>query len=93
MKHKVIKVSSFVVVEPYSLKVKFEDGKIQLVNLREILKGKLYSPLLDKEFFKKARLDEEIKTIIWPNGADFDPAILYDWHKFLPELKRLAEKW
>jgi len=30
--------------------------------------------------FRQVRLDPEVHTVVWPNGADFDPATLHDWH-------------
>jgi len=27
------------------------------------------------------------------NGADFDPATLHDWPKYVDEMKKAAEKW
>ena len=27
----------------------------------------------------QVRLDPEVHTVVWPTGADFDPAILHDW--------------
>lgn len=39
------------------------------------------------------RLDAEVNTLVWPNGADFDPAILHDWPDYGPEMTRLANTW
>jgi hypothetical protein len=29
--------------------------------------------------FNQVRIDPEVHTLVWPNGADFDPAMLHDW--------------
>ncbi len=44
-----------------------------------MLTGELYSPLQDLGLFNQVQLDPEISTLVWPNGADFDPATLHDW--------------
>ena len=46
---------------------------------RYVLAGELYGALADEEVFDSVRLDEEAHTLVWPNGADFDPAMLYNW--------------
>ncbi|MBV9008135.1 MAG: hypothetical protein JO354_03065 [Verrucomicrobia bacterium] len=29
----------------------------------------------------QVKLDPEVHTIVWPTGADFDPAMLRDWEE------------
>jgi hypothetical protein len=33
-------------------------------------------------------MDPEVHTLVWPNGADFDPATLHDWPKQAEALLR-----
>lgn len=35
----------------------------------------------------------EVRTLVWPNGADFDPAILHDWPQHEAAMKELAKRW
>src|SRR5437879_11410106 len=44
-----------------------------------VLEGELYGPLRDLDRFNSVSIDSEVHTLVWPNGADFDPAILHDW--------------
>ena len=37
-----------------------------------------FEPLKNIEYFKKVKVDEEIETICWENGADFSPEYLYE---------------
>lgn len=36
------------------------------------------APLREEALFRPVRVDEELATIVWPNGADFDPEGLRD---------------
>ncbi len=93
MSHEIHRVSSFKKVAPFTLHVEFADGTIQVIDFLPVLKGELFGPLQNPTIFDQVRLDPEVHALVWPNGADFDPAILHDWQKLGPELAALAEKW
>ena len=63
----------------YRLRLTFSDGlagDIDLSHLRE-WEG-VFTALRDPAFFAHVRVDPEIGTITWPNGADLAPEILYE---------------
>ncbi len=93
MTHEIYRVLSFDKVAPFTLRVVFDDGSSQLIDFRPVLEGEMYGPLQDPLLFEQVRIDTEVHTLVWPNGADFDPAILHNWPESSPALKRLAEKW
>ena len=93
MRHEIHRVTAFESVSPFTLRVEFEDGTSQVIDFRPVLHGELYSPLQDQTFFDKVRIDPEAHTLVWPNGADFDPAILCRWPELGPELEALAKSW
>ena len=93
MSHEICRVGSFEKVAPLTLKVVFDDGTSQVIDFRPVLKGEMYGPLKDPVVFNQVRIDPEVHTLVWPNGADFDPAILHNWAESSPALKTLAEKW
>jgi len=79
MPHPIHRVSEFQIVAPYTLRLRFEDGSEQTINFQPVLAGELYGPLNDLALFNQVRIDLEAHTLVWPNGADFDPSDLYDW--------------
>ena len=93
MTHPIYRVMSFKIVAPYTLQVEFDDHTSQTIDFWPILAGELYGPLRDLSLFNKARIDAEVHTIVWPNGADFDPATLHDWPGCIEGLRMLSEKW
>jgi len=50
---------------------------VDLAN-RIVGRGGVFGPLENPEFFRQVRFDGELGTIVWPNGADFCPDVLYD---------------
>ncbi len=93
MEHPIHWVTAFEVVGPYTLLIEFEDHSRQTIYFRGVLEGGLYGPLQDVALFNRVQIDPEVHTLVWPNGADFDPATLYDWQKYGDTLKALAKRW
>ena len=92
MQHEIYRVSSFQKIAPFTLRVQFDDGTSQIIDFRPVLKGELYGPLQEPTLFDHDRINPEIHTVVWPNGADFDPAILHNWSEAGSALKALAEQ-
>ena len=38
----------------------------------------VFGPLKDPDFFRQVRVEPEVGTIVWPNGADFCPDVLFE---------------
>jgi Protein of unknown function (DUF2442) len=93
MLHPIYKVQRFQIEAPYTLRVHFDDGSKQVINFRPILAGALFGPLRDLTVFNQVRLDPEVHTLVWPNGADFDPATLHDWPIHQAAMIARAEQW
>jgi len=93
MNHAIYRVVSFEIIGPYQLKVTFDDGVTSTIDFQPVLAGELYSPLLDMEIFNRVRIDSEVHTLIWPNGADFDPTTLHDWPEHVNTLTTRAKSW
>jgi hypothetical protein len=71
----------------------FDDGTSQTIDFEPVLAGELYGPLRDLRLFNQVEIDPEVKTLVWPNGADFDPATLHDWPEHVKDFKTLAKEW
>ncbi len=93
MTHEIHKVVSFRKVAPFTLRVDFDDASSQVINFKPVLKGELYGPLQNPELFDQVQLDLEVHTLVWPNGADFDPAMLHNWPDCVAEFELLAQNW
>lgn len=88
MTHPLYDVTAFEFIGDYTLKIMFDDGTTQIVDLEPVLFGEMLGPLRDPDIFRQVRLDPEIRTLVWPNGADFDPYVLHDWPQMVGPLRR-----
>jgi hypothetical protein len=61
----------------YRIWLRFADGVEGEVDFEDELWGEIFEPLKDKTRFPQFVLNEELETIVWPNGADFAPEFLY----------------
>jgi len=61
----------------YIIHLKFNDGAEGYVDLGNELYGEMFSPLKDPARFRAFRVDQELNTIVWDNGADFAPEFLH----------------
>lgn len=57
--------------------LRFEDGAEGEIDLSKSLRGPVFEPLRDPAFFARVRVNPELGTIVWPNGADIAPESLY----------------
>lgn len=91
--HPIYRVRSFQVDGPYTLRICFDDDNERVIFFEPVLAGELYGPLRDLKLFNQVSIDPEIYTLVWPNGADFDPETLHDWPRYEKELITRARKW
>jgi hypothetical protein len=93
MQHPIHRVTEFRIVGAYQLVVIFADGTEQTIDFEPVLHGPLFGPLRDVSAFNAVTLDREVSTLVWPNGADFDPATLHDWPQISDDLAVRARAW
>jgi len=62
----------------YRLHLRFEDGVEGEVDLGRMLRFQgVFAPLRDPQQFAQVSVDQDLGTVVWPNGADLDPDVLY----------------
>jgi hypothetical protein len=69
-------------VEPLDdsrLRLEFSDGVIREIDCSFLMRGTLGEPLRDPDYFRQVRVDDESRTIMWPNGLDPSPELLHDY--------------
>ncbi len=62
----------------FRLAVAFTDGSEREVDLSDELHGEVFELLRDEAAFAEAFVDQETRTVAWPNGADLAPEFLHE---------------
>ena len=81
-------------IADYRLEVSFNNGRKGIVDFSRLLNGKIFEALRDTSVFAQASIDQELETIVWPNGTDVAPEFVY-YHIFKdePELQGQFKQW
>jgi hypothetical protein len=81
-------------LEGFRVELSFNDGRRGIADLSETLHGPVFEPLRDESLFARLKVDEELETVVWPNGADLAPEYLYyQAFKQDPELQGRFSEW
>jgi hypothetical protein len=70
-------------VRDYVIRVRFNDGAEDEVDLDGELEGEVSEPLRDLAAFKCFKVDQELEIIVWENGAKLAPEFWYEKKKVL----------
>ncbi len=73
----IIHVTEVEVVGDHRLRLGFEDGIKGEVDFSALDWRGVFEPLRDPSYFGRVELDQELGTIVWPNGADIAPETLH----------------
>ena len=65
------------IIKDYTVELVFDDLKRGIVDLRKCLGRGIFKELLDQKKFHQMKVNAELGTICWPNGADIAPDTLY----------------
>lgn len=64
-------------MEGYKVAVSFSNGRKGVADLSDALNGPVFDSLKNKSAFSNFAVDQELETIVWPNGADLAPEYIY----------------
>ena len=66
-------------VKDYYLLLTFSDGtEVEMdFSNRIVGRGGIFTQLENLDFFRQVSVDPEARTLVWPNGIDFCPDVLY----------------
>jgi hypothetical protein len=75
---KPVRVTAVTQVDGFRVVLDFTDGTRKEINLEPYLRGPIFQPLRDDpRQFANVKVDPRLGTIVWENGADIDPDVLY----------------
>ncbi|HEX7280282.1 MAG TPA: DUF2442 domain-containing protein [Solirubrobacterales bacterium] len=73
----IVHVTGVGVLGGHRLRLNFDDGSSGEIDFSDEEWRGVFAPLADPDYFDRVRLDEELGTIVWPNGADVAPETLH----------------
>jgi len=78
----------------YKVEIAFSDGRKGVADLSAALAGPVFEPLKDTDLFAQFKVDNELGTVVWPNGADLAPEYLYfQTFRHEPGLQKQFRTW
>lgn len=76
-----VRIRSVETLTGYHVRLGFTDGTSREVDLERYLRGPVFEKIRsDPQVFRSVKVDKRMGTIVWPNGADIDPDVLYGSH-------------
>ena len=80
---KLIRVKKIKPLHDFVVAVEFTDETERKINLEPFLRGKVFESIRQNPSeFRAMKIDSTMGTIVWENGADIDPDVLY--HELKP---------
>jgi len=85
-----VRVSAAEVLAGFNVRLYFTDGTSKEIDLQPFLHGPIFKTMReDPDVFRSVRVDYQLGTLVWDNGADIDPDVLHDdltpaWREKVP---------
>ncbi len=65
-------------LDKYRLQLRFDDGSEGIVEIAKLIRfAGVFEQLRDENYFRTVAVNPEFGTVVWPNGADLDPLVLW----------------
>lgn len=78
MSKQLVRIQSVEPLEGFCVQLGFTDNTQRVVDLEPYLHGPIFESIRgDPQVFRSVRVDKRAGTIVWDNGADIDPDVLY----------------
>ncbi|MEK7264179.1 MAG: DUF2442 domain-containing protein [Bacteroidota bacterium] len=75
---KLIRIVSVKVIKDFRVQLEFTNGECKDIDLEQYFHGPVFDELKSvPKLFKTIKVDKRMGTIVWDNGADIDPDVLY----------------
>lgn len=75
---KLVRIQTVKPMRDFVVHVEFTDGTKREIDLEPYLRGKVFENIRQNpSVFRAMKVDERMSTIVWENGADIDPDVLY----------------
>jgi hypothetical protein len=72
------RVRTVEILQGFLVQITFTDDSQREVDLEPYLHGPIFDAIRrDRDSFLAVRVDDRMGTLVWPNGADIDPDVLY----------------
>lgn len=73
-----VRIESVGVLSGFEVCLGFTDGTQRVIDLEPYLHGPIFEPVrTNPAMFRSVYVDKRMGTVVWPNGADIDPDVLY----------------
>ncbi len=80
-----VRIRAVAPVQDFRVRQEFTDDTTKDIDHDPYLRGPIFEPIRrDPHLFRSVKVDPRAGTIVWENGADIDPDVLY---------KGLATAW
>jgi hypothetical protein len=80
-----VRIRAVAPLEDFRVRLEFTDDTTREIDLEPYLRGPIFEPVRhDPRLFRSVKVEPRAGTIMWENGADIDPDVLY---------KGLAPAW